>query len=145
MKIVLNRQHGGFDLSHEAIMLLAKKQGIKLFIYYKDNRVKEGNLYTKKFTNNIGGPHYLIKDYGDECHLKTATEDAEWWRSFYDYLKVSRTNQYLIEVVEELGNNINTYLSTLEIFKIPDNSFYEIIDYDGYESIVYSESEIKII
>lgn len=143
MKIVLNRQYGGFDLSHETIMLLAKKQGIELFVYY--NKSNNGNIFTKEPTHSVWGPHYLLKDFGDEYFVDSREDNIDWWNSFYSYTQIDRTDPLLIEVIEELGNIANTHLSTLEIFEIPNGSFYEIINYDGYESIIYSESEIKII
>ena len=55
---------------------------------------------------------------------------------------IERTDPVLIEIVKTLGDEANTKYSVLRIVEIPDNSFYEIVDYDGVETIYYSQSEI---
>lgn len=53
-----------------------------------------------------------------------------------------RDDANLIKVVEQLGNKANGEDANLEVVEIPDGSYYLIDEYDGYESIIYSSSEI---
>lgn len=55
----------------------------------------------------------------------------------------NRTNENLVKCVEELGAKASGSCAALEVVEIPDNSFYKIEEYDGFETIYYSESEIK--
>jgi len=55
---------------------------------------------------------------------------------------IPRDDEILIQLVEEGG--CNDIYSELTVVKIPDGCFWEISDYDGIETIYYSESEIKI-
>ena len=57
-----------------------------------------------------------------------------------------RTDKKLIEFIEKYGSDVASNLfSKPVIVEIPDNSFYEIVDYDGVETVYYSESPIKYI
>lgn len=91
MKIVLNKDFGGFSLSKEAYKFLGK----------------------------------------------------EWDGYGFDFDKM-RTDEKLIECVETLGKKASGFCADLEVIEIPDNSFYEIDEYDGLETIYYSNSEINV-
>ena len=54
-----------------------------------------------------------------------------------------RTNENLVKCVEELGAKASGRCADLEVVEIPDNSFYKIEEYDGYETVYYSESKIN--
>lgn len=58
---------------------------------------------------------------------------------YYDY-DLERTDPKLIEVVE-LGLE-NSWASSLVVVEIPDGVYYKIEEYDGFESVIWSESEI---
>lgn len=55
-----------------------------------------------------------------------------------------RQDPILIEVVEELGEKASGRFGSLEVVEIPNNLFYKIDEYDGFETIYYSNSEIKV-
>ena len=55
-----------------------------------------------------------------------------------------RLDKTLIEVVEELGKKASGMCGNLEVVEIPDNSFYKIDEYDGLETLYYSNSKINI-
>lgn len=60
--------------------------------------------------------------------------------------EISRTDKRLIAIIESLGTNeVSAIRSELKVIEIPDNVYYEIIKYDGYEYIVYSLSQITIL
>lgn len=54
--------------------------------------------------------------------------------------KVSRTDPYLIQVVEELGIKAEGSYSCLLIVEIPDDSLYRIVEYDGWEYVETPDS-----
>lgn len=58
----------------------------------------------------------------------------------------SRTNEKLIEFIETFGSTeASGSYSLLVIKEIPDNVYYEIVNYDGMEYIMYSDTPIKTI
>ena len=61
------------------------------------------------------------------------------------YFDTHRTHPELIAVVEALGDAANTGVSNLEIVNIPDNASWIISDYDGIETLYYSNSPIQAI
>lgn len=136
MKIILNKCFGGFGLSKDAYELYAEKKGIKVYEYYQD--YKKGIDYFIKGNNSIC-KFYFTKDFGEEVKLNN-----EEYSKYSLYLSSeNRTDKVLIEVVEELGQKASDGFSDLQIIEIPDNSFYKIDDYDGIETIYYSDTEIK--
>ncbi|MBR5303480.1 MAG: hypothetical protein IKU37_01470 [Candidatus Gastranaerophilales bacterium] len=136
MKIILNKCFGGFGLSKNAHELYAEKKGMKVYEYYQDYRkgldcFKKGDSGVCKF--------YFTKDFGEEIELN----DEEYDKYCLNLTSENRTDKTLIEVVEELGQKANSGFSELEVVEIPDNSFYKIDEYDGVETIYYSDAEIK--
>ncbi|MBP7319542.1 MAG: hypothetical protein KA953_00605 [Lachnospiraceae bacterium] len=129
MKIILNKSYGGFGASYEAYELYAKKMGIELYAYKFDFGLLEWVR-----TTGTSEPCIIysrvncdkIKDLKDTLYLSGGM----------------RTDKTFIEVVEELGDKASSSLSELKVFEIPDNSDYIVSDYDGIETLYYSESKI---
>ena len=137
MKIILNKCFGGFDASKEAYMLYAKKKGLELY-QYKNNFVNFKKCIYKKTNDETLLNHYFIKDMGD--NIEISNED---YKKYTLYLNEEhRQDPILIEVIEELGDKASGSLGRLEVVEIPDNCYYKIDEYDGIESIYYSNSEI---
>ncbi len=105
MKIVINKKHGGFHLSKDAVLLYGEKKGL----------------------NIIAKQDEVIKDL---CHYYLNEEKEE--NSFAEW-DIERTDPALIEVVEQLGDLANTRYTRLKIVEVPDNVKWEINDYDGVE------------
>jgi len=61
------------------------------------------------------------------------------WGHEYDE---DRANPDLVEVVEKICEKANDEFSELKVVEIPDNAYWYITDYDGIETVVYSECEI---
>lgn len=101
MKVLINRQWGGFGFSEKAIKLICK---LKKLEYAKNNR------------------HEMF-DVDENPDM--------------------RTDKDAIFAVEYLGDDANTRYSKIVVAEIPDGSFFQIREYDGLESLYYSNSEIK--
>ena len=140
MKIILNKCFGGFDVSPEGYELYAKKKGLELY-KYKDNLDFRNHEYIKiKGEKNELFKHYFTKDFGEIA--KISDEDYEKYNLYLR--EENRRDQTLIEVVEELGEKASGRFGELEVVEIPDNSFYKIDEYDGLETLYYSDSKINI-
>ena len=140
MKIILNKCYGGFDVSDEAYRLYAKKKGLELYKYESDYDFKNPTYRKVENGGNEISTCYFTKDFGEEA--KISDDD---YNKYCLYIREDyRNDEALIEVVEELGNRASGRFGELEIIEIPDNSFYKIDEYDGIETIYYSDSEIHI-
>ena len=137
MKIILNKCFGGFSLSKKAYELYANKIGKKVYAYVNEDF--RDNIY-KKVNGDSLFVTYFTKDFGDIAEI--SDDDYEKYNL---YLRNEyRLDKTLIEVVEELGKKASGMCGNLEVVEIPDNSFYEIDEYDGLETLYYSNSKINI-
>lgn len=137
MKIILNKCYGGFDVSKEAYILYAKKKGLELYQYASDFANFKKCIY-KKTNDETLFKDYFIKDMGD--NIEISNEDYKKYHLYLD--DEYRQDPILIEVVEELGDKASGRFGRLKVVEIPDNCYYKIDEYDGVETIYYSNSEI---
>lgn len=107
MKVVINRRHGGFGLSHEALLLYAKKKNI--------------NLVFVEESNSLCPYIYYVDEVKEENHF---------WHN-----AIPRDDVDLVQVVEELGERANDRWAKLKVVEIPDNIEWTIEEYDGIERI----------
>jgi hypothetical protein len=107
-KIVYNTCFGGFGLSHEAIMRYGELANLNL-------------LY-------VQGEHDCNNSY-----YKYGIQDDDHYFSDRD---ISRTDLFLVQVVEELGDKANDSFSELAIREIEPGTKYRIDDYDGNEAVM---------
>lgn len=127
MKVVINKCYGGFGLSSKAEALYAEKAGIKIYRYsgsYKQKRTKlaideEGGIITHTFT----------KDFGETMPDDTKESNKYYW----SHNDIDRNDPFLVQVVEELGEEANSSFSILQIVNVPDNVNWYIEEYDGNE------------
>jgi hypothetical protein len=105
MKIVINNCHGGFGLSHEAMLLYGKIKDLNIVW-----EVDKSKLY-----------HYYIGEISDDTYF------ADW--------DIQRTDSALIEVVEKLGENAGGRGAELKVVEIPDDVDWQMQEYDGNEWI----------
>jgi hypothetical protein len=59
----------------------------------------------------------------------------EWkdWQEDWSYYDIARNDQYLVRVVEEMGDGVNGRFSELKVVDIPDDVEWQIGEYDGLE------------
>ena len=141
MKIILNKCFGGFDVSPIGYELYARKKGLDLYVY-KSN-FNNGDYEYERIdclTPNELFVQYFTKDFGKLAKIS----DEDYSKYNLTLREEHRTDETLIEVVEELKDVANGRFGDLEIVEIPDNCFYKIDEYDGVETLYYSNSEINI-
>ena len=106
MKIVINSCHGGFQLSHEAMMLYASKKNMNLI--------------------PVRSKYAALVEY--DYYLDEVKDEHHFWHD-----RIPRNDPALVEVVQELGEKANTRFSKLKIVVIPDDVMWQIQEYDGSE------------
>ena len=106
MKIVINRDYGGYGLSDQAVREYGKSKGLNLvedgpddhgFTYFYVNEIDENNYFSDR--------------------------------------EIERNDPVLVEIVERLGSEANGRYSDLKIVEIPDDVDWEVMEYDGMEHI----------
>jgi len=106
VKVVINRDFGGFGLSDEAIRLYAEKKGLKL---------------NSRKSDSLGGfTNYFFEENGE----------------FFDDRDLSRDDPILVEIVETLKpKKASGQYASLKVVEIPNDVVWEIKEYDGMEHI----------
>lgn len=110
-KIVINKVHGGFGLSHEAILRYHELSGTK--IYWR--ALEPSSSWSPKL-------YYL----DPEC------TDANHW----SHRDILRDDPVLVRVVEEMGGDVaGDVHSHLKVVRIPADVDWIVQEYDGMEWI----------
>lgn len=125
MKIVINRQYGGFSLSYAGVMLYAKLKGIKIYAWVKSDG-DSNNLISynpSKIENFI---HYSTAPLKDGKIIDD---------TYFSSRDIKRNDIFLIRVIEKLKEKANGRYATLKIVEIPDGVKWCIEEYDGLETI----------
>ena len=107
MKIVINKKHGGFHLSKEAVLLYGEKKGLNIIVK-QDEVIKD--LY-----------HYYLNEEKEENGF------SEW--------DIERNDPIFVEVIEQLGNLASSRYGKLKVVEVPDDVKWYISDYDGIEEV----------
>lgn len=104
--VVINRQHGGFGLSHEGELEYLKRAGISYTLQDRESRDD-----TERFGSAI------ILANGD---------------TFYNHY-IERDDPALVATVRALGERANSNFANLKVVKIPGDVEWTIEEYDGLE------------
>ena len=136
MKLVINDCYGGFGLSRTAIRAYLKRKGKEVY-FYKQTKYNHNDgidEFTKIFEPKKETIVYsFTKDLG-ETFTEWPKKDGSY---FYDR-NISRDDQDLVAVVEELGDKANGDCGKLKVVEIPDGIEWTIDEYDGIEHIAES-------
>lgn len=131
MKIAINKCYGGFSLSNKAIEMIMKRKGLGCYKYKQTKfRYSDGvDEYTRIDDNEPSSfVSYSTTDLGEKIE-KIPNEN------FWYYRNLERTDEDLISVIEELGNEASGAYGHVTIVEVPDDVDWEIDDYDGIETI----------
>lgn len=131
MKIAINKCYGGFSLSDKAIEMIMKRKGLKCYRYKqtKFNYSDGVDEYTRLDDNEPSSfIRYCTVDLGEKVE-KILYEDCWYYRN------LERTDEDLISVIEELGDEASGAYGRVVVIEIPDDVDWEIDDYDGIELI----------
>jgi hypothetical protein len=136
MKIIKNSCFGGYGLSGEAMIEVAKRKGKEIYFFdmhrnpVSHEQAIKDNFFLNDYTVQNPYDMGIDKPDADGLHL-TANKIAKEISIDFD----NRTDPDIIAIVEELGDRANGRCAQLEIVEIPDGIEYEIYEYDGVETI----------
>ena len=139
MKIVVNKCYGGYGLSDEAYLWLAKEYGIPIREHVKQERGEDG-LYKPQplndgeviFDRELTPPGTdsfsdLWHKYKGRSSLMGRYWDSDWTRK--------RDDPRIVACVEALGDKANGRCAKLRVVEIPDGVEWELDEYDGIETV----------
>lgn len=111
-RVVINKCFGGFSLSNAAVQRYGELAGLNLVS--------------------------IDKGYFNQWYIDSVDDE-----NFFSMYNIARDDPILIQVVEELGESGWGGAAELKIVEIPDGALrYQILEYDGWESIVYGDFNI---
>jgi hypothetical protein len=120
--IVINDCRGGFGLSHEAVIELARRKGLTLYSWVHPLRD------FRHYEPYDGVSPALVIHY-------TTSPDKGAMNDSYYIPSPDRDDPDLIAVVESMGESANGRHAKLKIVEIPDGVEWEIDEYDGMEQV----------
>lgn len=132
MKIVINAQYGGFNLSMLAEQEYLKRKGKEAYFYASQQRHSVGGPYKRispRDTRSFVWHTYTI-DLGE--FIEHLPDDSD---SYLNGREIPRDDLDLVAVVEQLGDAAGGSHATLAIVEIPDGVEWEVVEYDGYEHV----------
>ena len=107
-RVVINTCHGGFSLSHEAILRYHELQGQT--IHWRPTGIANTYVYYTR----VDDP-----------------ESSGWWEH-----DIARDDPYLVRVVQEMGSEAaGGAMAMLKIVEIPESVDWCVHEYDGKEWI----------
>jgi hypothetical protein len=110
MKVAINTEFGGFELSKEAFSNLLTRKGVAFEIETVDNWDR-ANFYQ---AGHLGNSDHFIGQY--------------------EYTN-NRADADLVAVIDDMGFAAGGMYSRLKLVEIPDDVEFEIAEYDGIEHI----------
>lgn len=134
MKFVINTCFGRFGLSNKAIKRYIELRGQTPHCYLYNNNTK---TYSK--CNEDDYNENLILTIIDLGESFSSLDDSKYKYILYDPA-INRNDPYLIQVVEELGEEANGRYAKLKIVEYDID--YEIDDYDGKETLSVYMNEV---
>jgi hypothetical protein len=105
-RIVINRAHGGFSLSNEAVIMYLGLAGIDYTLKPQADRDAQNRWGDKIMVNG---------------------------KEFHDRYDIARDDPALVTAVRRLGSKANGDYAKLKIVEVPAGVVWEINDYDGKE------------
>lgn len=130
MKLVINKCHGGFGLSHEATLAYLNKCGIQFWVEPNEHSLVGSTYYLVPAEERIQGNP--VDWYSMTLEQRRAHNKAYSKTVFYPS-DIARNDANLVSVVLELGEAANGRCAELKVVEIPDDVEWQIEEYDGLE------------
>lgn len=131
-KVVLNNCFGGFSLSEEAVVALAARKGLTLYLE-KDRY--DFTVYWTIPPEERGELIAIARNWDSLTVEQRKRHNELYLRHTFNVRPDDRTDPDLVAVVEQLGPLANGRCAELGIAEVPDDVSWHIEEYDGLEHI----------
>ena len=129
MKVVLNRDYGGFGLSNKAF-----KRIIDLGFPYIHQSKTQNEDFSKKDLKII-----VSDEPGDSFSYKYKILENDY------EVEDLRSHPLIVQVVKELGERAWGNFAKLEVVEIPDGIDWYIVEKNGVEWIIDLDTEERVV
>jgi hypothetical protein len=130
MKIVINRCYGGFGLSHGAMLRYFEIKGVDV---YPEKNTWFWSYWLVPESERISS---TVLEKWSTLSIEDRTEYNKQYREqTLSSSEISRDDEALVYVVEEMGESANGEHADLKVVEIPDGVQWQIEEYDGMEHI----------
>ena len=124
MKIVINHCCGGFWISPAAMKRIAELKGHDIYCYRTieyGNGTDKPSIYERVPFDRPDNPYISTNDFSKDFGNKTTNLD---WKFKFSPCNFERTDQQLVQVVEEMGEQASDIGSFLVVIEIPNDIEY---------------------
>ena len=132
-KVVYNACFGGFGLSEQGIRRYAELRG---FTIYPEGTGSFKTWWTIPEDERPAHPKDWMRATDEQ---RAAYNEAYTKHVLYDR-DLSRSDPFLVQVVEELGDKASGDFAELRIEEVPSGTAYRIDEYDGNERVMTNDS-----
>lgn len=150
MKIVINACFGGFHPSNRAIKAYADRKGWPCYFFQRpgwkgqNKRITDEEAFANDelFSNinayRVASPEELPPEqdgWGGMTMEERKASNEAWTLVGFEIRDIPRDDADFVAVVESLGEAASGKCSKLKIVEIPDDTEFQIEEYDGYEHV----------
>jgi hypothetical protein len=132
-EIVINKCHGGFSLSVDAVQRYLEIKGIPVWSEF-DEKYKSLGIVTYWLVPPDG---VRVSGQPDNWHSMSIQErqdhNAKYDEQVFNAGAVARDDPVLVQVVKELGSRANGRHANLKVIDVPGDVNWRIEEYDGAE------------
>ncbi|MGH1846754.1 hypothetical protein ABE869_08070 [Enterococcus gilvus] len=145
MKVVINKEHGGLTLTHDAKILIFERSKTKVYPYIRDADFSTMvATYTRitpstEIEDQTSVEYFSINPSEDLIEIDMTNELIQDVSDTYKAIEPhwERSDSKLISVIEDLGKKAVAYYSKPKIVEIPDEYEFIIDSSDGWEHLYY--------
>ena len=76
---------------------------------------------------------FSLSEKAQKLFCQYSTIEWKYWQEDWSYYDIERNDQYLVRVVEELGDDANGRFAELKVVEVPDDVEWYVEEYDGWE------------
>ena len=129
-KIVTNRCHGGFGLSHAGVLAYAMQKGVKV---YPEHDGGTYGFWTYWLVPEEERPEPQDANWHEWTLEQRIASNAAHDAAQLTPREIARDDPALVAVVEAMGDAAGSDYSKLQVTEIPDDVEWVIEEYDGLE------------
>jgi hypothetical protein len=137
-KIVINTCYGGYGLSEEAVLLIAKEKGLTLYAEPSHFGLGIVNYFTVPKEARVKDAD--ATQWREMSMVERQAHNAAYDAQTFNADSIKRDDPLLIKAVETLGAKAAGNYAELKIVEIPDGVDWEISEYDGKEHVAQKHS-----
>lgn len=152
MKVVINKEHGGLTLTHEAKLFIFERSGVKVYPFIRDADFSTMVAKYIRITpsteidDQTSVEYFSINPSDNSIEVNMTNELLEDISETYKAIEPhwERSDPNLISAIEDLGKKAVAYYSKPIIVDVPEQYDFMIDSNDGWENLYYGHDLHKL-